>query len=106
MNHIDRLATFKALEYTRSSPELLDAALRDPESVKQFNLKRIQFEAHSSLVERLESSCSILRVSKREFLEAALLDALGRADEKFDAVFLEATGQTFEEVYCAKEESN
>lgn len=99
MNNIDQLATYKALEQSRMARNsgLLDSFLRDPDAAAQIGLKRIQFESHPELVERLENCCGMLDVSKREFLESAVVDAITRAEEKFGTVYREATGHEFGE---------
>lgn len=97
--NIDTLSTFKALEQSRihRNVTLLDHVLTTPEAAEQLGLKRIQFESHPAMSERLESICNLLDVSKREFLECAVVDAMTRAEEKFAAVYREATGREFGE---------
>lgn len=77
---------------------VLDHFLRaDPSAAEQLGLKRIQFETHPVLAERLDEVCGLLEVSKREFLEAALVDAVTRAESRFLEVFRESTGRDFGE---------
>lgn len=99
MNQIEKLATFKALEQSRLSrnADLLDHFIAVGEGEKM-GLKRIQFESHPSLAERLEQVCNMLNVSKREFLEAAVIDAINRATDGFETIYKEATGREFGEV--------
>jgi cell division FtsZ-interacting protein ZapD len=94
MNNIDQLATYRALGHIRASGGI-DHFLRIPEVAEQLGLKRIQFEARPELVAQLENACVMLDVSKREFLESALVDAIERAEQKFLAVYREATGEDF-----------
>lgn len=47
-------------------------------------IKQLSAKVHVSLIERLDSVCQILDLTKREFIESALLDALDRAEEAID----------------------
>lgn len=97
MSNIETLATFKALESARltNNTDLANMVLGTPDGEKYF--KRVQFETHPAFIERLDSVCGLLDVSKREFLEAAVSDAMDRAQLQFETVFKEATGQEFGE---------
>lgn len=98
MNNIEQLATFKALEQSRihRGADLLESFVTSGQG-QNLGLKRIQFESHPSLAERLENVCTMLDVTKREFLEAAVIDAMERAEQGFCAVYKEATGREFGE---------
>lgn len=100
-SNIEQLATFKALEHSRLSRNagLLDHFIRsDPDSVEKMGLKRVQFETHPALAEDLEDVCHLLDVSKREFMEAALVDAINKAQAQFGDIYKQATGREFGEV--------
>lgn len=100
MKKIDEIATFAGLQNARISrnSDFLDSFISSPDVQQQLGLKRVQFETVPQLYERLESICGLLGVSKREFLEGALIDAIEAAETKFHAVFEEATGREFGEV--------
>lgn len=100
MKKIDELATFAGLRSARTqrNADFTEAFLARPDVQEQLGMKRVQFETVPQLYEHLESICSLLDVSKREFLEGALIDAIRAAEEKFHAVFEEATGREFGEV--------
>jgi hypothetical protein len=99
VSNIEQLATFKALEQSRQQRNagLLDHFIRQ-EGAEKLGLKRIQFETHPDLADHLDDVCRTLDVSKREFLEAALVDAIAKAEAQFGEVFRQATGHDFGEV--------
>lgn len=83
---IDSIVTQKSLalvnlHYTGfSGPDLLeridiDAALGLPP------MKNVCAKLSSELSDRLDTTCSLLEISKRQFIEAALIDALAKAEE-------------------------
>lgn len=70
---------------------------------EELKLKRIQFDTAPQLADRLESVCSLLNCSKREFLELAVSEAIDQAEYVFMAAFKDAHGQDFMDVYGTKE---
>lgn len=78
---LEHFAQMRALEsaYISTNQTFVDRLLTDPESAKNMPLKRIQFDAWEGMVEELESVCSLLECSKRQFLEGALAEALTNA---------------------------
>ncbi len=93
MNQIERLSAYTALHVICRGTSSLD---HDPEAaLRERGVKRIQFEAYPEMVADLDSICNLLNVSKRKFLEAAVIDAIKTAEQKFHDVFLEATGEEF-----------
>jgi len=99
MNEIDQLAILTALRESRTNRNagLLDYALQQ-HPPEHFGLKKIQFETWPWMVDSLEEVCKLFQVSKREFLEAAVLDAINHAHHKFNSVFTEVTGEEFAKV--------
>lgn len=83
---LDSLIQYKALDelYKRSNSGLLDHFLRDPDTVEQLKLKKLQFDVHPELFNDVEMVCSMLDMSKREFLTAATLEALGKAHQAIE----------------------
>lgn len=87
MDHITQLATFKALEQTRSGVgEAIDALFPTPELKERAGLVRIQFESSPQLRAELDEICNAFRISKREFLECAVLDAIKRSYQVFEQI--------------------
>lgn len=70
----------------------------------ELKLKRIQFDTSPQLTERLESVCSLLECSKREFLEMAVWEAIERAQGVFEDAFKEASGRDIGDYFGVKEE--
>lgn len=99
MTKIEILATSKALEHSRldRNADITDHLLSQQGAGEKLGLKRIQFEAHPALADSLEDVCNMLNVSKREFLEAAVIDAIDSAQEGFSTIYREATGREFGE---------
>jgi hypothetical protein len=69
----------------------------------ELKLKRIQFDTVPQLYDKLESVCSLLECSKREFLEMAVLDAIDRAQDAFMDSFKDGAGIDFMDVYGVKD---
>jgi hypothetical protein len=60
---------------------LLDRVMAEnSEAGTDFPVRKIQFDVTNSLFQRLESAASILNMTKREFLEAALIEGLDKAN--------------------------
>lgn len=99
VSNIEQLATFKALEQSRldRNAGLLDHFLRQDGAAEKLGLKRIQFETHPELADHLDDICRTLDVSKREFMEAALVDAIAKAESQFGDVYRQATGRSYGE---------
>lgn len=97
MKKIDQLAVFAGLQSARISAnaDITDHLMSQDGVAEKLGLKRIQFEATPTLYDSLEGICSLLDCSKREFLQAAVIDAIRDAEAKFLATFEEATGRGF-----------
>lgn len=77
--------THKVLSFKLDeSAKLIDLLLDDPDASenfkKQLKLKNVCAQLQEPLVNRLESTLSILSMSKREFLELAIIEALDKSD--------------------------
>ena len=92
---IENMCKMRALQAAYPGGRLMDMLLNDPDASKDLKLKRVQFDVHESLKDRLESVCGLLNFSQREFMEAVLLDALELAERTFFDVYHEATGVDF-----------
>ncbi len=79
----DTLVRYKALDhlYSLGNRKLLDRFLEDPAMQDQLGTRKIQFDAISETFSDLEEVVGILNMSKREFLEAAVSDALEKAHQ-------------------------
>lgn len=74
--------TFKALKTKFDDSErLFDSMLEDPQNADQVqkNYKNVCCMLSKPLTERLENTLKRLDMSKREFLELAIVDALDKA---------------------------
>jgi len=98
--NIENLSRMRAMQYAYQSrnPKLLDAILDGAANFQgEAKLKRVQFDTSFELSERLDQVAQLLDVSRREFLETALVDAIQRAEESFHGTFKDVTGQEFGE---------
>lgn len=81
----DTLIRYKALDqvYSLGNRKLIDHYLdqENPVVLEQLGTRKIQFDASSELFNDLEQVVSVLDMSKREFLESAVSDALKKAHE-------------------------
>lgn len=78
---LDSLIQYKALDelYKRGNYGLMDHFLQDAGTAEQLKLKKLQFDVHGELFNDVEMVCSMLDMSKREFLTAATIEALTKA---------------------------
>ena len=98
--NVENIAKMRAMEevYKSGNPRLVDmqmAAGYEPDS--GIKLKRIQFDTTFELSEELDRVTDLLGMSRREFLEAALIDALDRARSAFLSTYKEVAGGEFAE---------
>jgi len=96
------------LAHTSANAVFLDHVLaseQGDEIREKVLTKRIQFDTTPQLFEELESVCSLLECSKREFLEMAVSEALDKARGIFEDSFKDASGQDFMDVFGVKEEA-
>jgi len=108
--NLENFAKMRGLElaHTSSNTSLMDIVLASEqgnEIREKVLTKRIQFDTTPQLFEELESVCSLLGCSKREFLEMAVVEALDKARSVFEDAFKESYGQEFIEVFGVKEEA-
>lgn len=94
--NIKDFATFKAYSAAYTSSNACVGDLLASGSVEHnAPLKRVQFETFSHLVDRLEAVCSVLGISKREFLERALVDSLDVTWSTFSQTYQTLTGEPY-----------
>lgn len=99
LDQFAQYAAFKTVRETFNS-NLVESFLSGPqgdEVCAQLSLKRLQFDTHQQLYSRVESVCSLLDCSKREFLEMAVWEACEKAEKVFGAAYKEAAGHEFGE---------
>jgi hypothetical protein len=79
--NLDHFAQMRALEtaYIATNRRLVDHLLNGGTPPEHIKLKRIQFDAWEGLSQELDSVCSLLDCSKREFLEVAVYEAIQKA---------------------------
>ena len=61
----------------------------------ELKLKRIQFDTHAGLADKLEEVCNLLDCSKRVFLEMAVIEAVDKAMSTFFKTYELETGAEF-----------
>jgi len=79
---LEKKLTYKALGFLYQNDFLIDAAMENPspELQAKFKIKNVCAVIPGVLVERLESTLSLLNMTKGEFLTSAIIDALDKAD--------------------------
>lgn len=87
---LQQFAQMRALEnaYTSTNQGFVDHLLNEDERTggklrQELKLKRIQFDAVEFLAEDLDKVCGLLDISKRQFLEGALAEALERVKASY-----------------------
>jgi hypothetical protein len=80
--HFEEYLTFRTLAHKfDDSSRITDMVLNDPENEGKPEIKNVCAKLHVSLVDRLESVCTFLDISKREFIERSLLESLDVAEK-------------------------
>lgn len=100
MNNIEQMATLSALRMARihRGADGMDMLIQQADGdLQKTGLKRIQFETHPFVFELLEKACDMLSVSKREFMEGALMDAISNSENTFRRTFKDSRGYEFGE---------
>lgn len=80
-----KLIQYKVLKniYGDGMVDLLDHSLKlmPPEELERMKMRNVCALISVPLFDRLESMCGLLSISKREFIELALIEALDAADK-------------------------
>lgn len=98
--NVEHFAKMRALEaaYVSTNPMFTEAVFEGRAQVEPpLKLKRLQFDCTPEFYERVEQMCNLLDCSKRQFMEAAIAEALDRASEAFFGTYKEVAGQEFGE---------
>jgi hypothetical protein len=82
---------------------MLNDADNGPKIREEVLTKRIQFDTTPDLFAKLESVCSLLECSKREFLQMAVFESIEKAQAIFEDAFLQVSGQTLDQAFPVKE---
>lgn len=79
--NFESLMRYKALhqKYSSSNPQMVDHLLRQVEEAEKVGLKKLQFHVSPELFDQVENVCNYLEMSKREFLESVVQDAVKTA---------------------------
>ena len=102
MNQLTELLMYRALHFKQSSDNTTDSVLEhfvasNELALGQIQLKNVCAKLSRELADRLDSTCSVLDISKRRFIEAAIIYALDEADRIAKEVnMLEGIDQTEE----------
>ena len=82
-----KLIQYKALSqvYGSTGGALLEQIVKqDPAQIEKMKMRNVCALISVPLFDRLEELCGVLSSSKREFIEAALIEALNQADKIVD----------------------
>lgn len=107
--NIDQYSTMRAMQMAHNitNQPILDSMLNDsdngPKIREEILTKRIQFDTTPELFAKLESVCSLLECSKREFLQMAVSESIAKAEAVFGNVFEDVAGQSFLDAFGVKE---
>lgn len=83
MDDLTEVLTYKVLHFkqTAHNGHLLEMCLDDPEEAQRLPVRNVCAKLSTALADRLDQTCDLLSISKRAFIEAAVIHALNRADE-------------------------
>jgi hypothetical protein len=107
--NLDQYATMRGMQiaHDMTHQPMIDSMLNDAENGPKIReevlTKRIQFDTTPALYAKLESVCSLLECSKREFLEMAVYDSIVKAESVFGSAFEQVAGKSFIDVFGVKE---
>lgn len=81
-----KLLQFKALHqvYGTSGAEFTDTLLKEPGMAEKSQLRNVCALIHVDLFNDLESICGLLDLSKRRFIEGAIIEAIALANKVID----------------------
>jgi hypothetical protein len=85
MNQLTELLMYRALHFKQSNKTTTDAVLdhfvaENENSLGQLQLRNVCAKVSEDLAERLDEMCALLGISKRRFVESAIIVALNEAD--------------------------
>jgi len=86
ISRFNQFIQHKALSFKFDNSAMLMDAIIEDDKENKLPLKNVCAKLHTSLVERLDSTLNTLSISKREFIEYAIIEALDKADEIMEEV--------------------
>lgn len=107
-NQFEEFVLFRALCHKYDdSGRITDKLFEEGAAVGDVTIRNVCAKVSSTLVDRLDEVCVFLGVSKREFIERSLVDALDRASVVMEPVLDDLVLRTkeFEEVKIKGEQS-
>lgn len=87
-DYFNQFIQFKALAFKFGDDRVVDLIL-DEDIEQKLPVKNVCAKMHVDLCNRLDDTVSLLQISKRKFIEMAIIDALNKSD-----LILEETGVT------------
>lgn len=96
-NQFEEFVLFRALSHKYDdSGHITDKLLEEGVASGDLTIRNVCAKVSSTLVDRLDEVCGFLHVSKREFVERALIDALDRASVVMEPVIDDLVAMTKE----------
>jgi GAF domain-containing protein len=95
---LQHFAQMRALEksYQSSNAGFVDHLLNDAEKAEtirgSLRLRRIQADVVEELAEELDRVCKLLDISKRQFMEGAIAEAISEVDHHYRTALDESMG--------------
>ena len=89
MKHLTELLTYRALHFklsTLGNEVLTDLIADDEDIASSLQLKNVCAKLSVQLCDRIDNTVNILDISKRRFIEAAIIAALDEADRVIEEV--------------------
>lgn len=85
MDKLTELLMYRALHFKQSSQSttdtMIDHFVHDNElRLGQMELRNVCAKVSTDLADRLDNACGVLSISKRRFIESAIIHALDEAD--------------------------
>lgn len=85
MNQLTELLMYKALHVKQSGQNCSETILehlveQNGDVIDKIQLKNVCAKVSQELADRLDNMCGVLDLSKRRFIEAAIINALDEAD--------------------------
>ena len=80
--NLNRMLTTGALKRMDTNTSIVDLVSKEDDSFdRQLQLKNLCAKVSKELSDEVDSMCAFLDISKRRFIEAAIIEALRQADE-------------------------
>jgi len=86
INRFNQFIQYKALSFKFDNSSMLIDAVIEDDKENRLPLKNVCAKLHVSLVKRLDNRLNALSISKREFIEYAIIEALDKTDEIMEEV--------------------